>query len=122
MIPKKDKPLKKLETHNITKLKNKIASKVIATGLKAGLEILVDNEQSAFLKGCSIAENIWLINTVISNTESKNIPGLRLFLDFEKVFDTVESAFIEKTFCHLVPALLLWSWESCFIMIFKAVL
>ena len=30
----------------------------------------------------------------------KNIPGLPLFLDFEKAFHTVEWSFIEKTFRH----------------------
>ena len=51
-------------------------------------------------KGAPLQKNICLINNVISYTESKNIPGLLLFVDFEKAFDTIEWAFIEKTFHH----------------------
>ena len=57
---------------------------------KAVLQNLIDNDQTGFLKGRSIAENICLINNVISYTETKNIPGLLLFVDFEKAFDTIE--------------------------------
>ena len=35
-----------------------------------------------------------------THAESKNIPGLLLFVDFEKAFDTIEWAFVEKTLHH----------------------
>ena len=41
-----------------------------------------------------------------TDTETKNIPALILFVDFEKAFDTIEWAFVEKTLQHLVSALL----------------
>ena len=103
LIPKKDKSLQELKNWRPITLLNcdyKIASKVIASRLKVVLENLGDNDQTGFLKGRSIAENICLINNVISYTESKNITGLLLFVDFEKAFDTIEWAFIEKTFHH----------------------
>ena len=34
------------------------------------------------------------------NKLAKNIPGLLVFLDFEKAFDTIEWPFIHKTFDH----------------------
>jgi len=52
------------------------------------------------LKGRSIAENICLINNVISYTESKTISTLLLFVDFEKAFDAIEWAYAEKTLHH----------------------
>lgn len=61
------------------------------------MQNLVDKDQTGFLKGRSIAENICLINNVISYTELYNILGLLLFVDFEKAFDTIEWAFVEKT-------------------------
>ena len=93
MIPKKDEPLQKLKNWRPITLLNcdyKIASKAIASRVKAVLQNLVDNDQTAFLKGRSIAENICLINNIISYTESKNIPGLLLFVDFQKAFYTIE--------------------------------
>jgi len=103
LIPKYDKPLQELKTWRHITLLNcdyKIASKAIASRVKAVLQNLVDNDQTGSLKGRSIAEKICLIYNVISYTESKNIPGLLLFVDFEKAFDTFEWAFVEKTLHH----------------------
>lgn len=77
LIPKKDKALHELKNWRPITLLNcdyKIASKAIASRLKIVLKTLIDNDQTGFLKGRSIAENICLINNVISYTESKNIP------------------------------------------------
>ncbi len=41
---------------------------------------------------------------------TKNIPGLLLFLDFEKAFDTLEWPFIQKTLVSFgfVPSIIQW--------------
>ena len=76
----------------------KIAAKSIATRLKKVLPYLINNDQTGFLKGRFIGENIRLINSVIDYAEKQNIPGLLLFVDFEKAFDdTLEWTFVEKT-------------------------
>ena len=90
LIPKKDKALQELKNWRPITLLNcdyKIASMAIASRLKAVLQNLVDNDQTGSLKGRSIEENICLISNVISYTELKNIPGLLLFVDFEKAFE-----------------------------------
>ena len=117
MIPKKDKALQELKNWRPITLLNcdyKIASKAIASRLKAVLQNLVENDQTSFLKGRSIAENICLINNVISYTESKNIPGLLLFVDFEKAFDTIEWAFVKKTLHHFGFGSSLIKWINLF--------
>jgi len=78
------------------------------------LQNLVDNDQTGFLKGRSIAENICLINDAISYTELKNIPGLLPFVDFEKAFDTIEWAFVEKTLHHFGFGSSLIKWINLF--------
>ena len=75
----------------------KIASKAIANRLKNVIPKVINNDWTGFLKGRSIGENIRLIDGIINHTEYDNIPGLLLFLDFEKAFDTVEWPFIWKT-------------------------
>ena len=50
------------------------------------------------MKGRFIGENIRLIDGVINFAEAENIPGLLLFLHFEKAFDTVEWALFKKPF------------------------
>ena len=117
LIPKKDKAPQELKNWRPITLLNcdyKIASKAIASRRKAVLEHLVDNDQTGFLKGRSIAENICLISNVISYTESKNIPGLLLFVDFEKAFDTIEWAFVEKTVHHFGFGSSLIKWINLF--------
>ena len=74
----------------------KIAAKALANRLKKVLPKLVNSDQTGFMKGRFIGENIRLIDGVINSAEVENIPGLLLFLDFEKAFDTVEWAFIKK--------------------------
>ena len=72
LIPKKDKALQELKNWRPITLLNcdyKIASKAIDSHLKALLQNLADNNQTGFLKGLSIAENICLINNLISYTE-----------------------------------------------------
>ena len=93
MIPKKDKALNELKNWGPITLLNcdyKIASKAIASCLKFVLSDLKDPDQTGFLKGRSIVENICLINKVISYTLLKDIPGILLFIDMEKAFDTTE--------------------------------
>ena len=88
----------------------KIAAKAIANRLKRVLPRLIDHDQSGFLKGRFIGENIRLVDATIKYTATKNIPGLLLFPDFEKVFDTVEWSFIQKTFRHFNfgPTIINW--------------
>ena len=74
----------------------KIASKAIASRLKFVLSNLIDHDQTGFLKGRSIAENICLVNNVISYTHLKDIPGLLLFIDFDKAFDAIEWTFVRN--------------------------
>ena len=83
----------------ITRLKfdYKIAAKANANRLKNVIPKIINNDQTGFLKGRFIGENIRLLDGIINHTESNNIPGLLLFLDFEKAFDTVEWPFIWKT-------------------------
>jgi len=61
---------------------------------------LVNNDQTGFIKGRFIGENIRLIDSVINFAAAKNIPGLPLFLDFEKTFDSLNWSFIQIPFKH----------------------
>ena len=61
------------------------------------------------------------MDSIICSAKEKNIPGLLLFLDFEKAFDTIEWPFIRKTleFFGFGPGIIKWlnlfyqSSESC---------
>ena len=72
----------------------KIAAKAIANRIKLVLSDIINNDQTGFLKGRFIGENVHLRDSVIRYTAEKNIPGLLLFIDFEKAFDSLERPFI----------------------------
>ena len=117
MIPKKDKALNELKNWRPITLLDcdyKIASKAIASRLKFVLSDLIDHDQTGFLKGRSIAENICLINNVISYTHLKDIPGLLLFIAFEKAFDTIEWNFVRKVLEHFGFGCSLINWVNLF--------
>ena len=94
LIPKKDADLNLIKNWRPLTLLNcdyKIATKAIAKRIKTFLPKLVSYDQTGFIRGRFIGENIRLIDSVIKYTKAKNMPGLLLFLDFEKAFDTTRS-------------------------------
>ena len=76
----------------------KIASKVIAERMKSLLPKLIQYNQSGYIPGRNISENIRLILDIMDYTKIKNLPGILLFIDFEKAFDSLEWTFLEKMF------------------------
>ena len=78
----------------------KIASKAIANSIKIVLLELISEDQLGFIKNRCISDNIRMLNSTIKYAENKGLPGLLLFLGFEKAFDTLEWSFINQTLRH----------------------
>lgn len=64
----------------------KIGTKTIALRLEKILPNLIHPCQSGYVKGRFIEESIRLIADTMHFTKAKNIPGVAVFLDFEKAF------------------------------------
>ena len=58
--------------------------------------MLINSDQTGYIKNRFIGENIRLIYDVIESYEKENSPGMLLFLDFEKVFDSLEWKYLYK--------------------------
>ena len=117
LIPKKDAEpffIKNWRPLTLLNCEYKIAAKSIANRLKPSLPNLINYDQTGFIKGRFIGENIRLIDSVICYAKDKNIPGLLLFLDFEKAFDTIEWSFIRKTFQHFGFGSSMLKWLNLF--------
>ena len=85
LIPKTDAELILIKNWRPLTLLNcdsKIASKAIVSCIKTFLPKLISDDQTGFLKGRCISENIRLLDRVIKYTEGRNILGLLLFIDF----------------------------------------
>ena len=123
LIPKKDADPSLIKNWRPLTLLNcdyKIAAKSIASRLKSVIPNLINNDQTGFIKGRFIGENIRLLESVICFAKENNIPGLILFLDFEKAFDTLEWTFIRKTLEHFGFGKGIISWINLFIVAQKA--
>ena len=68
----------------------KIAAKAITNPFKIFIPNIANSDQTGFIEGRVIGENITLIDSIINYTASKSIPGQLLFRNFKKAFDTVE--------------------------------
>ena len=124
LIPKKDADPHFIKNWHPLTLLNcdlEIATKAIANRIKKVIPKLVNNDQTGFLKGRFIGENIRLIDSIINYAAEQHIPGLLLFIDFEKAFDSLEWAFIDRTleYFGFGPSLISWirtfynNIESC---------
>ena len=68
------------------------------------------NNQSGFIKGRLIGEVARSILDIIDYSESLKLPGILLFIDFEKAFDSIEWDFLyqpQKAF-NFGPTLMRW--------------
>ena len=74
----------------------KIATKVIAIRMEKVLPKIIHSSQTGYVKGRYIGESIRTISDVMSFTKTQNIPGLAVFLDFEKAFDSIEWNYLQK--------------------------
>ena len=88
--------LKNWRPISLLNVDTKIASKVIAERIKRLLPGLIHHNQSRYIPGRNISENIRSILDIMEFTKVKKLPDLLLFLDFEKAFDSLEWDFLEK--------------------------
>ena len=93
LIEKKGKDRSFLENWRPISLVNvdaKIMSKVLATRIKNVLPDIIHHNQSGFVKDRYIGETVRSIFDIMDFTLKENIPGLMIFIDFHKAFDSVE--------------------------------
>lgn len=98
-IPKENKPkhfLKNWRPLTLLDTVYKIASGTIANRLKTVLDYIINNDQTGFIKGRTIVENVRIIYDVMKFTEEHTIPGMLLLIDFEKAFDSLSWNFLYK--------------------------
>ena len=100
LVPKEDSNLLLLSNWRPITLLNvdyKIASKTIAKRIENVLPKLIHMDQTGFIKGRYIGQNIRLLIDILDETKLQEIPGILLLLDFKKAFDTIEWSFIQQT-------------------------
>ena len=100
LIPKKNKDktiLENLIPISLLNVDYKILTKVLAKRLEKVLPKLANPDQTGYVKGRYIGENIRLIQDLMFYTDKENLPGIAVFFYFRKEFDTIaEWHYLEK--------------------------
>ena len=108
LIPKDENNL----TITLLNVDYKILAKVIAKRIESVLPKLIHSDQTGFIKERFIGQNVRLLNDLLEYTDVKKIPGILLFIDFEKAFDTIEWPFIQNVLKHFNFGQVIRKWVS----------
>lgn len=113
LIPPKNKDktiLENLRPISLLNVDYKILTKVLAIRLEKVLPKIINPDQSGYVKGRYIGENIRLIQDLMFYLEKENSPGTAVFVDFRKAFDTIEWNYLEKALAlfNFGPNFLQW--------------
>ena len=117
VISKKNKDntiLENLRPISLLHVDYKIVTKVLANHLEKVLPKIINPDQTGYVKGRYIGENIRLIQDLMFYLEKENSPGIALFVDFRKAFDTIEWNYLQK-------ALALFNFGPNFLQWFKTI-
>ena len=90
-IPKENKPREYLKNWcpiSLLTVPYKIISLTIAERVKKVLNKLIARSRTGFIKDRFIGESTRLIY-IMAYTDTENIDGLLMLIDFEKVFDSI---------------------------------
>jgi hypothetical protein len=98
LIPKEErvtnpKNFKPIALYNVI---YKIISKVIALRLKPILPFIISKEQSGYVKGRQIMDNVILVHEIIHSLKSTRTPGMLLKLDLSKSFDKLSWQYMKS--------------------------
>ena len=91
--------------YNLLNVDYKILAKVIGQRIESTLSSLIHTDQTGFVKGRFIGQNVRLLNDIIEYADAKKLPGILPFIDFRKAFDTIEWNFIHKLWSQPVRAI-----------------
>lgn len=88
----------------------KMLTAILANRLKSVITALVHPDQTGFIAGCQMADNIRRLLNIKSHAKSVSVPCIALALDAEKAFDHVSWPFLFKLLrkCGLGEGFVKW--------------
>lgn len=92
----------------------KIASTCISNRIKRVLSKLIHANQTGFQSNKFIGVNLQMMYNILSYTESENIPGMLVLVDFFKAFDSIDWNFIEQVLDYMNFGVDVKKWVNLF--------
>jgi len=113
LIPKDDACLTEISNWRPITLLNvdyKIIAKVIGRRIEQILHKVIRPDQTGFIKGRYIGNNVRLLNDLMEYTDANRLLRIFLFIDFKKAFDNIEWSFIHNslTLFNFGPVIRRW--------------
>ena len=99
LLPKKGRDPLLLKNWRPLSLLNqdyKLIAKSIAARMKKHLSDIIHSDQTGFINGRFIGENIVRIFDIMDHVEEQKIPAVIMSIDYEKAFDCIEWKYIDK--------------------------
>jgi len=116
LIPKKSKnPLYLHNWRPINVLNHdiKLLTKAMANRIKSSLDFLINSDQTGFIGGRLIGENILNLTSLSDHLSHLNIKGKAIMLDFEKAFDSLEWCTVDAALTYHGFGPNFRSWVRC---------
>ncbi len=91
-----DKPVDDAASYRPITLLNtdvKLLARVLVGRMAAGLDLVVDATQTAFIPGRWIGDNVLFHLEEIDYCQAEQVPACVVFLDFEKAYDRLDRRF-----------------------------
>jgi hypothetical protein len=99
LLPKPEKDTKYLKNWRPISLLNidyKLMTKCLAFRLKKVLPNIIHSDQTGFMRGRYIGDNIRNILEIIETVEEEDLSCIILSVDFEKAFDSLSWKFLQQ--------------------------
>ena len=124
LIPNKGRDktiLENLRPISLLNVDYKILTKIVANRIEKILPLLINPDQTGYVKSRHINENVRLINDIINYTDRLNKKGIALFLDFKKAFDSIEWSYLSETLRLFNFGLDIQNWIKVFFIVMSQV-
>ena len=99
LLPKIEKDrlfLKNWRPISLLNVDYKILAKALVNRMTKFLPLLIDEDQTGYVKQRFISNNIRIIEDIMIYTKQNNVKGIMLTIDFEKAVDSLKWSYLDK--------------------------